>query len=68
VDAGENRIGNSGGADSSRWAGKRYTAQFSAAAASAYEEEQITIASKPYPRNYMIAVFSIVLMLPKVFG
>jgi hypothetical protein len=56
--AGENRIGNSGGADSSQWAGKRYTAQFSAAAASAYEEEQITIASKPYPRNYMIAVFS----------
>ena len=56
--AGENRIGNSGGADSSRWAGKRYTAQFSAAAASAYEEEQLTIASKPYPRNYMIAVFS----------
>jgi hypothetical protein len=56
--AGENRIGNSGGADSSRWAGKRYTAQFSASAASAYEEEQITIASKPYPRNYMIAVFS----------
>ena len=55
---GENRIGNSGGADSSRWAGKRYTAQFSASAASAYEEEQITIASKPYPRNYMIAVFS----------
>lgn len=55
---GENRIGNSGGADSSQWAGKRYTAQFSAAAASAYEEEQITIASKPYPRNYMIAVFS----------
>jgi hypothetical protein len=55
---GENRIGNSGGADSSRWAGKRYTAQFSAAAASAYEEEQLTIASKPYPRNYMIAVFS----------
>jgi hypothetical protein len=37
---------------------KRYTAQFSASAASAYEEEQITIASKPYPRNYMIAVFS----------
>jgi len=56
--AGENRIGNSGGADSSRWAGKRYTAQFSAAAASAYEEEQITITSKPYPRNYIIAVFS----------
>jgi hypothetical protein len=56
--AGENRIGNSGGADSSRWAGKRYTAQFSADAASAYEEEQLTIASKPYPRNYMIAVFS----------
>ena len=55
---GENRIGNSGGADSSRWAGKRYTAQFSASAASAYEEEQLTIASKPYPRNYMIAVFS----------
>ena len=55
---GENRIGNSGGADSSQWAGKRYTAQFSAAAASAYEEEQLTIASKPYPRNYMIAVFS----------
>ena len=55
---GENRIGNSGGADSSQWAGKRYTAQFSADAASAYEEEQLTIASKPYPRNYMIAVFS----------
>ena len=55
---GENRIGNSGGADSSQWAGKRYTAQFSAAAASAYEEEQLTIASKPYPRNYMIAVLS----------
>jgi hypothetical protein len=55
---GENRIGNSGGADSSRWAGKRYTAQFSASAASTYEEEQLTIASKPYPRNYMIAVFS----------
>ena len=55
---GENRIGNSGGADSSQWAGKRYTAQFSAAAASEYEEEQITITSKPYPRNYMIAVFS----------
>ena len=55
---GENRIGNSGGADSSQWAGKRYTAQFSASAASDYEEEQITIAAKPYPRNYIIAVFS----------
>lgn len=56
--AGENKMANSGGADSSRWAGKRYTAQFSAAAASAYEEKQITITSKPYPRNYMIGVFS----------
>jgi hypothetical protein len=55
---GENRIGNSGGADSSQWAGKIYTAQFSASAASSYEEEQITITAKPYPRNYMIAVFS----------
>jgi len=55
---GENRIGNSGGADSSQWAGKRYTAQFSVSAASDYEEEQITITAKPYPRNYMIAVFS----------
>jgi len=54
----ENRIGNDGGADSSRWTGKRYTNQFTASAASAYEEKQLTIASKPYPRNYMIAVFS----------
>jgi hypothetical protein len=55
---GENRIGNSGGADSSIWAGKRYTIQYTASSASAYEEKQLTIASKPYPRNYMIAVFS----------
>jgi hypothetical protein len=54
----ENRIGNSGGADSSIWAGKRYTIQYTASSASAYEEKQLTIASKPYPRNYMIAVFS----------
>ena len=56
--AGENRIGNSGGSDSSQWAGKRYTAQYTASAASAYEEKQLTIAAKPYPRNYMIGVFS----------
>jgi len=55
---GENRIGNSGGADSSQWAGKRYTIQYTASAASDYEEKQLTIAPKPYPRNYMIAVFS----------
>ena len=55
---GENRIGNSGGADSSIWAGKRYTIQYTASAASDYEEKQITIAPKPYPRNYNIAVFS----------
>lgn len=55
---GENRIGNSGGADSSIWAGKRYDAQYSANATSAFEEEQITIASKPYPRNYVVGVRS----------
>ena len=40
--------------DSHKWSGKRYQSQFSAAAASAYEEEQITITSKPYPRQYLI--------------
>ena len=55
---GENRVGNAGGADSSQWAGKRYTSQYTASAASAYEEKQITITSKPYPRNYMIGVLS----------
>jgi len=55
---GENRIGNSGGADSSQWAGKRYTIQYTSAATSTYEEKQLTIDPKPYPRNYMIAVFS----------
>ena len=40
--------------DSHKWSGKRYSSQFSAAAASAYEEEQITITSKPYPRQYLI--------------
>lgn len=55
---GENRVGNAGGADSSQWAGKRYTTQYSAAAASSYEEKQLTITSKPYPRTYMMGVFS----------
>jgi len=41
-------------ADSHKWSGKRYSSQFSADAASAYEEEQITITSKPYPRQYLI--------------
>ena len=54
----ENRIGNDGGADSSMWAGKRYTAQYTSAAASAYEQKTLTIASKPYPRQYYIAVYS----------
>ena len=40
--------------DSHKWSGKRYSSQFSAAAASDYEEEQITITSKPYPRQYLI--------------
>ena len=40
--------------DSHKWSGKRYSSQFSADAASAYEEEQITITSKPYPRQYLI--------------
>jgi len=41
-------------ADSHKWSGKRYAQQFSTDAASAYEEEQITITSKPYPRQYLI--------------
>jgi len=55
---GENRIGNDGGADSSIWAGKRYTSQYTSSAASDYEQKTITIASKPYPRNYIIGVYS----------
>ena len=55
---GENRLGNSGGADSSQWAGKRYYVQFTTAAQSAFEEKQLTITSKPYPRNYIIGVYS----------
>ena len=55
---GENRLGNSGGADSSQWAGKRYYVQFTTAAQSAFEEKQLTITSKPYPRNYVIGVYS----------
>lgn len=54
---GEDRI-NAGAADASIWAGKRYSAQYSVAAASAYEEEQITIASKPYSRFYYCGVLS----------
>lgn len=56
--AGVNRIGNTGGEDSSQWAGKRYSAQYTVAAASAYEEKQITIVPKPYPRTYMVGVLS----------
>ena len=55
---GENRIGNDGGADSSQWAGKRYSTQFTNAAASGYEQKTLTITSKPYPRNYFIGVYS----------
>ena len=44
--------------DSHKWSGKRYSQQFSAAAASAFEEEQITIASRPYPRQYLIGFYS----------
>ena len=55
---GENRIGNDGGADSSMWAGKRYSIQYTNAAASAFEEKTLTVASKPYPRTYIIGVYS----------
>ena len=55
---GENRIGNDGGADSSQWTGKRYSVQYTSAAASAYEQKTLTIASKPWPRLYFIAVYS----------
>ncbi len=55
---GENRIGNDGGADSSMWAGKRYSFQYTNAAASAFEEKTLTVASKPYPRTYIIGVYS----------
>ena len=54
----ENAVGNDGGADSSQWTGKRYTAQYTSAAASAYEQKTITIAPKPWPRNYYIGVYS----------
>ena len=56
--AGENRIGNDGAADSSIWAGKRYTSAYTNAAASAFEEKTLTVASKPYPRTYVIGVYS----------
>ena len=55
---GENRIGASGGADASQWAGKRYAIQYTAAAATDYEEKQLTITSKPYPRWYIMSVYS----------
>jgi hypothetical protein len=55
---GENRIGNAGGADSSIWAGKRYTNQYTSASENQYEEKQIVITAKPYPRNYIVGVFS----------
>jgi hypothetical protein len=55
---GENRIGNAGGADSSIWAGKRYTNQYTSASENGYEEKQIVITAKPYPRNYIVGVFS----------
>ena len=45
-------------ADSHKWSGKRYTQQFSTDAASAYEEEQITITSKSWPRQYLIGFYS----------
>ena len=54
----ENIIGNTGGADSSQWTGKRYTVQYTSAAASAYEQKTITIAAKPWPRQFYIAVYS----------
>ena len=55
---GQNRIGNAGGDDSSQWAGKRFSTQYTSASDSAYEEKQLTITSKPYPRNYIIGVYS----------
>ena len=55
---GENRIGANGGADASQWAGKRYSTQFTSAADSAFEEQQLTITSKPYPRWYNIGILS----------
>lgn len=57
---GENRIGNDGGADSSQWAGKRYTSQYTGSGmlSDDYEQKTITIASKPYPRTYNIGVYS----------
>tara|TARA_B100001057_G_scaffold478039_1_gene548028 strand:- start:174 stop:923 length:750 start_codon:yes stop_codon:yes gene_type:complete len=54
----ENIIGNAGGADSSQWTGKRYTTQYTAAAASAYEQKTLTIAPTPWPKNYFIGVYS----------
>jgi len=54
----EDAVGNAGGADSSQWAGKRYTVQYTNAAASAYEQKTLTIVSKPYPRVYFIGVYS----------
>ena len=54
----ENLVGNDGGADSSPWAGKRYSTQYTNAAASGYEQKTLTITSKPYPRNYFIGVYS----------
>ena len=54
----ENRIGNDGGADSSQWTGKRYTVQYTSAAASAYEQKTITIAPTAWPRHYYIGVYS----------
>ena len=54
----ENGVGNAGGADSSQWTGKRYTAQYTSAAASAYEQKTITIAPTAWPRHYYIGVYS----------
>ena len=57
---GENRIGNDGGADSSQWAGKQYTAQYTGSGmlSGDYEQQTLTITAKPYPRVYNIGVYS----------
>jgi hypothetical protein len=55
--AGENYIGNSGGADSSQWTGKRYTQQY-VGDYDYYETQTLTISSKHYPRTYMAGVLS----------
>lgn len=53
-----NFIGNSGGVDSSIWAGRIYTIIYTTAANTDYEEKQITIAAAPFPRTFVVGVMS----------